>query len=192
LDDPWLLHLFFSGPVLAEIIEELNRCPPSDWRRYQEAVGKAILFSLRGIVDAEYCRSEFPVPCGRVDLAIPIRTELSDCFPLWNRWQHQFDIRSIIVETKSLQKSAATEDFHQALSYLSLAKLGRFGILVSRSGFTKDAISGFCTIARTSRSLVLPFAHEELIELAAASDDGPRRSMEYLRRKETRLLHTSE
>lgn len=45
-----------------------------------------------------------------------------------------------MVEVKNRRDPATPEDAGQIKRYLDTAKKGRFGILISRSGFTKNAL----------------------------------------------------
>jgi hypothetical protein len=111
-----------------------------------------------------------------------------DAHPLWSRWADRYEATSILVEVKNESGKTDFGAGQQIGSYLELADRGRLGAVVSRAGFTKNAMTQLATIARKGNSLILPITHNDLAQIAKAKRRGVRAVAELFRRKQTLLL----
>ncbi len=187
----------FFGRILSprrldRILFELDECPVGQGHQYRDLVAESLSKILESVVDTPLSRREVPAAGGRADIELPLRTERLDAFPLWDRWAERYQIRSILVETKNEQAQASVQDVSQLAGYFGSTSLGRFGVLVARNGFARNAVTNMAAMARIGASLIIPLNHGQLCELGRASRDGPGASMEYLRRRETLLLQTTQ
>ena len=185
-EPPSVLDAILSTRLLDAVLLDLDACPVGDGHRYRDLVAEVLSGALGEIVDEPLARKEIPAAGGRGDIELPLRLEKLDEFPLWNRWERRYDIRSVIVETKNEKRRGRVEDVSQLAGYFNATKLGRFGILVARKGFSSRAMQNMTDIARDGSSLILPLDHEDLHQLVKATQDG--HGMEYLRRRSTLLL----
>lgn len=189
-DDTAFLKEFFERS-LDDIVGDIVGCPVGDGARFLDVTAQAISRSLGPVVDPALMRKEFSSKGGRGDIDLPVRTESISEYSLWNFWCSRYSIKSIIIETKNLTPEAAVSDIQQSLSYLVTTGLGHFGMVVSRSGFTPPAMEQLESIASGNEFLLLPLDQHDLVQLVRASDEGPSKPMEFLRRKETLLLQAA-
>ncbi len=134
---------------------------------------------------------EFPSEGGFGDIAIPLRLERLSKYPLWESWQRKFDIKSIVAEAKNTRMEAGVPAVQQILSYLVTGRRGRFGLLVSRSGFTDNAIEQMQAVADINQYLILPCNGDDLLYLASKRREASEQVMEFFRRKETLLIQAA-
>jgi len=187
-DAPVVLDAILSPRRLDRILAELNLCKIGDGNDYRDLVTESLSKILGDVVDSALSRTEIPATGGRADIELPLRTEALDRFPLWDRWAKKYEIHSILIEVKNEKTPATFRDVNQLAGYFSSTKLSQFGILVARSGFSRNAYESMASKARDGDSLIIPLRHNELRELGRASRNGLKESMEYLRRRETLLL----
>lgn len=187
-DDASVLDTILSPRRLDRIQFDLDHCQIGQGHQYRDLVAESLSKALADVVDVPMSRCEFQSAGGRGDIELPLRTEVLPDFPLWARWSTRYDVRNVIVETKNEKKQAGVEDVSQLAGYLNQLGVGRFGFLVARNGFSRNAMQNMSAVARRGDNLIIPLAHEHLSELGKASRKGPQATMEYLRRRETLLL----
>lgn len=173
--------------ILTQGLLALKKCPVGAGHKYRDIVAEVFANSLRSLVDLSLMRREFPCKGGRGDFELPLRIESLTDFPLWDKWCDKYNIRSIIVEVKNRKTQAMPRDVAQILSYIVTANLGKFGILVSRSGFRGSAMRQLQAISSTNEFLVLPFEQKDLEYLDTLHIRETSKCMEVFRRKATLL-----
>lgn len=169
------------------LIKLLNLCPFGEGNIYENLTFDAMKAILKGIVDWDLAHQQFSSEGGRGDIELPFCTEMLPEYPRWKPWYYQYEIKSIIVEAKNMKSEAAPDDVGQIKRYLDTSKKGRFGMLVSRKGFSKNAMKTLRAYTRDNY-LILPLDHDDLERLLKLSMDNSLKVMRYLRRKETLLL----
>lgn len=187
-DSPEDLERILSPRLLDTILADLNGCPVGDGNAYRDLTAEFLGRCLGDVIDESLVKMEFPCHGGRGDIELPLRLEALHELPLWRLWAERYRATSVIVEVKNEAKKAATSAVQQIDSYLNLAGRGGLGMLVSRSGFTSDAIKQLSQIAKQGHKLILPIRHTDLGQLTKARRKGPRAVMEYVRRRQTLLL----
>jgi len=170
----------------------LDYCNVGDGDLYESMVMDVIGRILSGIVDCELARQQVPVAGGFCDIEFPICTEIPHGHRLWYEWIRYYEMRSLLVEVKNMAEKASYEDVSQLQGYLSGARMGRLGVLVSRSGFTSPALSRMSALASAHELLILPLDHDELKTLLRFSKEDVQNIMRYLRRKENTLCRLNE
>ena len=180
-----------TAELFAQALLDLKRCPVGAGDRYRDIVADVFVRSLDQLVDVSLMRKEFSCKGGRGDFELPLRIENLSRFALWDKWCEKYDIMSIIVEVKNKKSQAAPRDVAQILSYIGTANLGRFGILVSRSGFRQSAMEQLRAISAKKQFLVLPFEQKDLEYLATLNTCEPGKCMELFRRKATLLSQSA-
>ncbi len=123
---------------------------------------------------------------GFTDIELPFCSEMLPAFPHWEAWYREHHIRIIPVEVKNLQGKAGRKYAVQAKDYMEGKKKGRLAFLVSRNGFTKNALIKLKSFAQDG-FLILPLDNDDLIALIRMSIDNSVKVIRYLRRKETML-----
>lgn len=195
-DDPWILEQIWDEAIwrsigkdapISPLINRILKCPEGDGAQFRDLTADALSRTLHDIVDTPLVRTEFPCCGGRGDIELPLRTENLGENPLWQTWSRRYEIRSIITETKNTKRLASIRDVQQILGYVVTARLGGFGFLVSRRGFSRNAILNLRAIAEGERYLILPFDQAELCKLLTVSALDEKAASVYLRRKETLL-----
>jgi len=177
--------------VFSQVLVDLKQCPKGKGHRYRDIVAEVFATSIGELVDLPLIRKEFSCKGGRGDFELPLRIENISKFPLWDKWCETYKIRSIIVEVKNKKSQATPRDVAQILGYIVTANLGKFGILVSRSGFRESAMKQLQAISSTNEFLILPFEQRDLEYLATMHNCGPGKSMELFRRKATLLSQSA-
>ncbi len=190
-DAPAALQYILSERRLDRILADFDQCPLGDGHQYRDLVAETVSKCLSEVVDVPLSRKEFKAAGGRADIDLPLRVEALNELPLWARWATKYDMRSIVLESKNEKAQASHEDVSQLAGYLNESGVGRFGLLVARNGFSRNAIATLSSIAKGNRSLIIPLDHEQIRELAKASRKGSMATMEYLRRRETLLLQSA-
>ncbi len=176
------------GKIPANILMKLlDDCPVGEGSIYENLVMDTIALILAGIIDSTLVRQQVPIEGGFCDIEFPICTEVINEYPLWEKWCAQYQVISILVEVKNKQKKATYEDVSQLEGYLSGGQLGHLGILASRSGFTKGALSSISSYANKS-VLILPISHKDLKLLLELSMQNSLKIMTFLRRRGNLLL----
>lgn len=186
-----MLNKILSERTLNQILLDIDGCPVGNGHKYRDLVAETLSKCLGDVVDVPLSLCEFPVSGGRGDIQLPLKIEVLQGRPLWQHWAHRYGIRSIIVESKNEKTQASVEDVSQLAGYLDQSGLGRFGILVARMGFSKNAVANLSAMARRGERLIIPIAHDQFRELGKASKKGMTATMEYLRRQETLLLQAA-
>ena len=178
-----------STELTASLVSALRKCRVGAGAQFRDISVGLICRNLGDIVDREYVRTEFPLPGGRGDAELPVCTENLTNYPLWADYQRRYDIRSIIIEAKNTRKQASTDSVAEIAGNIRIRNRGRFGFLISRSGFSKGAYRRLAAIAASSETLIIPLAKSDLEVWSALQ--RPTESMRFLRRKETELLQAS-
>jgi hypothetical protein len=168
---------------VADLIHAIDQCPAKEGDRFRDLVAEVCALALDGIVDVPLIRKEVAVCGGRADIELPLRSENLNSFRQLTTWHAKYDIRMILVETKNLAEAAKHEDVSQLQSYS-----GRFGVIVSRNGFTTAAWKTLHETAKKGEYLILPLDGADLTHLLKARKKGVPTLETILRRKETHLL----
>lgn len=173
-------------PALLAIF--LDMCTESDGELYEHFVVDSLGAILGKAVDKSNVLMHGPCEGGFYDIEFPLCSEVLDEYPLWLHWAMRYQMGSIIVEAKNLAEVAGKEHVEQLRSYLGNNKKGRFGLLISRNGFTRPALQRMRCCAESDDTLILPLDQKDLKLLLRASIHGQKPVMKYLRRKVTSLL----
>lgn len=176
---------------LDQLLDRLQGIPVGDGDEYRDLVANVLAASLEEVVDVPMMRKEVAIDGGRADLELPIRIENIDKHAVWHSWHRRYRLRCMLVETKNMQSQAAHEDINQLKGYLQGGNRGHFGLIVSRSGFTKNAMKTLSATAKSGSYLILPFDNRELGDLLRMSKQEHENAMEFLRRKELFLLQAA-
>jgi hypothetical protein len=170
------------------LLKALGRCPATGSAVYIPLMINVMERSL-GPVVAWYdprANSAKQYSCGVIEL--PIRTDSLEDFPLWQTWAERYGIECIALEAKNETTRATPDDVKHLKSYLDRAQRGRLGILVSRSGFTRDAMKRIQTYVQADQALILPLRHADLKRLLKLRALGPSEVMHFLHQKEASLI----
>ncbi len=178
--------------LIQDMKAEIPKCPVGDGNGFRDLVAVLFLIFLRGVVDEELARTEMPAKGGSADIELPMRLEVLREHPLWEMWTRRYGIRSIVVEAKNTRDKVSVSAVAQIQNYLDTAQRGKFGFLVSRSGFEPGAYENLVHIAEKNECLIIPLEADDLFRLLDASADGCAAISEYLRRQETLLLRQLE
>lgn len=176
---------------LDPLIEALDKCPIGDGNQYRDVVASALGAALAEVVDVPLMRKEVSINGGRADIELPVRIERLDVNPVWASWHRRYELRCVVVESKNLRGPSRNEDVSQLVGYLQGGGRGRFGMLVSRNGFTRNAFTTLSATAKMGSHLVIPFDNKELCAFVKMSGKSSQKASEFLRRKETLLLQAS-
>jgi len=169
------------------LIKLLDLCPVGDGTLYENLVMDSFAKILSGIVDITLARQQVLIKGGFCDIEFPICTEVVDKYPLWNKWCDQYNVTSLLIEVKNMKYQASYEDVNQLGGYLSVGDCGHLGVLASRNGFTKGAMSVIRSLAKNN-ILILPICHEDLKLLMEFSMQNSLKVMTFLRRRGNLLL----
>jgi len=170
----------------------LDWCRVGDGPLYESMVLDTMARTLKGIVDSELAAQQVPIEGGFCDIELPICTEASHGHRLWYEWAQRYEIVSLLGEVKNMREKASFEDVNQLFAYLNGAKRGRCGLLVSRSGFTANAMSRMRSLVSDHHVLILGLDHGDLKSLLEFSKEDSQKVMTYLRRKENLLRRFNE
>lgn len=169
------------------LAERLAKCEIGDGNGYRDVVADVLVRSLDSIVDPEYVRLDPPCANGEADIELPLALERLGHNLLFQIWTNRYDLRSIVVEVKNQQDPCPVGHVDQLFRYLDSNDYGRFGLIVSRSRFTKNALRELRDTAARGEKLMLPLGHQDLHDLISARAVSSSRVMQHLRRLETRL-----
>ncbi|MEN6424005.1 MAG: hypothetical protein ABFE13_01480 [Phycisphaerales bacterium] len=190
-EDTSELLLKGSTPRATKLQRMLDECPEGRGAKYEEATLATLKVCLAGIVDTVRARQHVPIKSGFCDIELPFRQERLCIHPYWSPWHSKYDIRSILTEVKNERKPVGPYAIRQIRMYLEDANRGRFGMIISRNGFTKNAMVAACDCATSRRDgdiLILPLCHDDLKELVRRSDQGLCSVTDFLCEKERDLL----
>lgn len=195
-DDEWIAKQIWHASRRATIpfdslIQGIRECPEGDGDQFRDVTAESLVECFGDVVDGAWVRTEFPSSGGRGDIEFPLSVENLGNYYLWQDWSRRYEIRSILVETKNTRTRASIRDVQQTLGYLVTTRLGGFAFLVSRKGFSRNAIANLRQIAQGDKYLILPFDETELCEYIQISSLDRHDSLVYLRRKQTRLLRAA-
>lgn len=165
----------------------LDLCPVGDGLLYEHFVLDAIGKILVGVVDGEEVLMHVPSGGGYHDIEFAFCTEALPQYNFWEAWYHRYAITSIIVETKNETKKVRYDATVQIKEYIEEAKKGQLGMLVSRNGFTINALKKLCLLAKEKNILILPITHQDLQRLLELSMRSALDVFRFLRVVETRL-----
>lgn len=187
-DSARVLDQIFRARRLDVILRDLDAIPIGDGNAYRDGVAELLSKCLHEVVDVPMVNTEFACHGSRGDIELPLKIEVLPDYPLWQIWANRYDAMSIIVEAKNEKGKTDSGAVRQIHSYLNLARRGRLGFLVSRAGFTANAMDQLTHVAAGGANLILPFTHQDLSQLLKARRDGSIAVMGYVRRKHTLLL----
>lgn len=180
--------------ILAKLLPcVLDDCAIGDGDRYEELVLSALLLIFGDLVDQENQGTQVEIGGGFADIELYFCDEMLVRIPYWSIWRTEYGIRSILVEVKNEKKKSQHKHVCQLKNYLELHKRGRFGLLVSRSGFSRNAFNTFKEYNESKENkndyLLLPITHEDLKYLLSLSleEDKAFKVMQELRIIENRL-----
>jgi hypothetical protein len=190
-DSPAVIDSILASRRLDRILNDLERCPIGEGHAYRDLVAEALANCLSDVVDVPLVRREVAVEGGRADIELPLRIEALEGLPLWRQWVQAYRLRSIMVETKNEKNQAVVADVSQLTAYLSQGSFGRLGMLVTRRGFTANAMRSLAATAKRGEFLIIPMTQEHLQGMAVASEIGSGATTEFLRRRATLLLQAA-
>lgn len=181
-----LEHPRVYGRLMMDVADS---CPVGNGMEYQRIATKIFVFCLGSLVDPEFVREEVPVEGGRIDSELPLSLENLHEYSLWAHWGHRYAISSIFLEMKNRRTKGSSGDIRSLRGYLASADRGRFGVLIARSGFSRDAIKTMrgC-VGGKEDYLILPFDHSDLRALTQAKEGGSKKVETFFRRKATQLV----
>lgn len=169
------------------LANRLDSCCIGDGNGLRDITAEIFKQTLDMIVDPEYIRLEAPCAHGYADIELPIALERLDSNALFQTWTHRYDLRSIIAEVKNEKRKCPVKHVDQLFRYLDSSIFGKFGLLVSNSGFTRNAMRNLRDIATRGKKLILPMHNTDLHDLLRAREIGKYSVMQTLRRLETNL-----
>lgn len=177
-------------PKIAELLAQVNAVPVGGkhGRPYAAVIARLLPACLGPAVMKGRVLKESRVAGGWIDVDVPLR--LSAATGLWLVYCLLYSIRKIIVEVKNSGDPAGSSAVGQVLRYMETGTSGRFGLLVSRSGFARGAQKCLAELAKRNEKLILPFSHLDLESLATASARGPIACMDFLNARQLDLLET--
>lgn len=174
------------------LIHRFRNCEMGDGDGYRDRLRLLLATGLGYIIDPGDSDIEVPCAGGRIDICLCVRREVAGCYPIWQHFCQKYDAAYVLVEVKNQKRPAGVTDVTQLLGYADAGRLGRFGMLVSRNGFSRNSQERLREIAATNRHLLLPFNEDEAVQLAKLGKKDPVLSMEILRRKENALRQPSQ
>jgi hypothetical protein len=171
------------------IVHGLKNCPIGDGSQFENIVLSTSLKIFGKLVDGSLVRQQIPIQGGFADIELPFCLErlAEDKYRCWEPWQRDYAIKSMLVEVKNLQEKATHKDANQLKGYVDGHSRGRLAFLVSRTGFTKSALTTLSDYHRNGY-LLLPLDNNNLLQLITSDSDNPKRIMQYLRRLSEMLL----
>lgn len=187
-DAPQVLNRILSPRRLDAILIDLQSCPVGDGNRYRDVTADFLACWLREVIDEPLMQEEFASHGGRADFELPLRLEVLGDYPLWWFWATRYNVTSLVVEVKNEKSKTSCGAVQQADSYLNRGGRGTLGFLISRAGFTSNALDQLADIAVGGENLIVPFMHDDFRQMARARRAGPAAVMEYVRRKQVLLV----
>ena len=172
------------------LMKKLDMCPGSDGDSYKNVVFEASKAFFGEIIYAEGAICERSSKGGRIDIELPFRASMLYKYPFWKPWYYEYKIRSILIEVKNTVKGNYSNGV-QLQGYLTGAKRGRFGLVVSRNGFTKNILLNLRSYTEDNNGLILPIDHNDLKELLQLSTIDLGEVVNYLSDKEKKLLQVA-
>lgn len=170
---------------------DLDQIPVGAGYKYQKRCAAVLKYAFDAFTDADLVRLNQRCCGGSIDIQMPIRTELLGHYPLMIEWCRRYNAKSILVEVKNRKSKANDEDVRQLFGYLDREQFGSFGLLISRSGFTKNAMEQIRSRVQKDECLILPLDHCAANNLPHLRSRGTREVMRFLRRQETLLRQAS-
>lgn len=170
----------------------LDSCPYGDGELYERLVLAAMCRIMGKLVDYEFIERHTYIKGGFSDIELPFCSEMLSEIPQWGAWYSEFKIKLITVEVKNLNKKAMFEHVVQIKDYSEAKKKGKLNFLVSRKGFTKNAVLKLKSYAEEGH-LILPLDNDDLISLIKIRVNSPSESeshiqiIRFLRRQEIKL-----
>ncbi len=169
----------------------LNICEPGDGASYQDFAFIALIRIFEGIINIDLARQNIPIKGGIADIELPFNYEsIFPDHPHWMVFQRDFNIRAILAEAKNLKGKAEYQHANQLKGYVDAHKRGKLAFLISRNGFTTEALTALQSYCYEGY-LILPLENYDLQELIKLSLDHPAKVTRYLRRKEELLIRMS-
>lgn len=159
----------------------LKKCENGQGSLYEKLVLATFIKSFGEIIDKDLVRQRIPIDGGFADIELPFSLEMLTEYPHWTVWQRDYQIKSIIVEVKNLNKKASYEDANQLKGYIDGNHKGKCGFLVSKNGFTNEALKTLKSHAHNNY-LLLPLKNSDLLELLEINCS--QKVIRYLRRIE--------
>lgn len=166
----------------------LDACPSGIGPGYESVVRMSLEVILDEIVELELVRSQFPAAKGRGDIELPLRREICVTSRFLVPWVYRYGIKSILVEVKNLSGKAEPDHARQIKDYLDTAKLGGFGLLISRRGFQHSTLEQLRIYAEDHKTLILPLDHDDMRFLLKMRRENPLQIGRFFGRAEALLL----
>ena len=170
------------------LISLIDHCPVGDGPLYENFIVDAMGKIFSNIIDNKRVLMHGVCQGGYYDIEFPFCTENLPKFQFWESWHYMYEIKAIIVEVKNTMEKMGPDISRQIKAYITGNKKGRFGILVSRNGFTLGARKELSCYAKDEKHLILPITHQDIKLLLKLSLRGAYDVYKYLRIKETQLL----
>lgn len=194
LDDDILRMLAdraIEGTARRNLPVDLDQIPVGDGYKYQNGCAAVLKYAFDPFIDTDLVRLNQPGRGDFIDIEMPIRTESLGPYPLMVEWCRRYNAKSILVEVKNRDDPANPEDVRQLHGYLDCERFGLFGLLISRSGFTKKAMAQIRSRVQKDECLILPLDHCAANTLPHLRSRGTQEVMRFLRRQETLLRQAS-
>jgi len=172
------------------LMKKLDMCPPGDHDSYKNAVFEASKAFFGEIIYAEGAICERSSKGGRFDIELPFRASMLYKYPFWEPWYFEYKIKSILMEIKTAE-ICNYSDGVQLQGYLTSAKRGCFGLVVSQNGFSRNILLNLRSYTEDNNGLILPIDHNDLKELLQLSTIDLGEVVNYLSDKEKKLLQVA-
>jgi len=175
-----------------KLLKELDLSPVGKGTAYESTAFATLKESFGNIVHHKKSRQRFYSEGGFCDIELPFCPNMLYKQPWWEYLYYKCRIRSILAEVKNMRARATPNDAGQIKRYLDTSKKGGFGLLISRSGFTKDALKTLKSYTTDNdHVLILPIEHDDLKNLLKRSTNDPSKVTDFLCEKEIDLLQVS-
>lgn len=154
------------------LIKKLNDCLAGikNWRDYEDICLSIIdyLFrkSFRNYTRFIQPRNENGLDIK--DLIIPNRSQN----PFWNEIRMDYSARNVVFEFKNYGKKIGKNQLVQTSNYLKKKTYGRFAIIFSRKGLSKNGQTEQLELLRDDDKLIISLSDEDLIELIRQKSKG--------------------
>jgi hypothetical protein len=169
------------------LFAKFGTCRIGDGKAFERLTIDSTAKIFEGLLDHKEILVQEKHAGGYSDIEFSFLSENLEKFPCFKPLFYRYNIKSVIVEAKNLKCKAGHEDATQIADYLRTAKKGNFGLIVSRNGFTKNALERLSSYAKNEDILILPLAEREIRFLLRLRIRHMKHVYRYLRIIETRL-----
>ena len=172
-----------------KLIKKLKYFYDKDITSYKKHMVMASKFIFRDIVYTDKVKHKYASNNYTIDILLPFRPDMISQAPLWEPWYYKYKIRSILIEVKDYgTKQNNICSSTQMQSWLTDAKRGKLGIVISRTGFSRKILKSLRSFTEEGNGLILPIDHNETMGLAKLSVPDTSDVVSFLYEKEADLL----